>query len=156
MGRVRNSKRDKTRPVGRLEDRTAAPATQPSPKEDYAVTCHPSLVPSRVQSHTDVRFTEVSKARFGEGSVVLIFVQLFSGCLTSLQHASVSLGRISPSHSILTSVRRRTEPTSPSADPVTPGVWQGSHWITNFQVHCMTRPRKSFENKSKRHTRILA
>ena len=36
---------------------------------------------------------------------------LFVGCLTSQQYASVSQG-----------------PTSPSADPITPGAWQGSHW----------------------------
>ena len=26
---------------------------------------------------------------------------------------------------------RNTGPTSPSADPVTPGAWQGSHWSAN-------------------------
>ena len=25
-----------------------------------------------------------------------------------------------------------TGPTSPSADPITPGAWQGSHWSSNF------------------------
>ena len=25
-----------------------------------------------------------------------------------------------------------TGPTSPSADPITPGIWQGSHWSANF------------------------
>ena len=25
-----------------------------------------------------------------------------------------------------------TGPTGPSADPITPGVWQGSHWSANF------------------------
>ena len=25
-----------------------------------------------------------------------------------------------------------TGPTDPSADPLTPGAWQGSHWSTNF------------------------
>ena len=25
-----------------------------------------------------------------------------------------------------------TGPTSPSADPVTPGTWQGSHWSANL------------------------
>ena len=24
-----------------------------------------------------------------------------------------------------------TGPTSPSADPITPGAWQGSHWSAN-------------------------
>ena len=27
-----------------------------------------------------------------------------------------------------------TRPTSPSADPTIPGTWQGSPWITNFEV----------------------
>ena len=31
------------------------------------------------------------------------------------------------SHSILT-----PEPTTPSADPIMPGAWQGSHWNANF------------------------
>ena len=25
-----------------------------------------------------------------------------------------------------------TGPTSPSADPITPGAWQGSHWSASF------------------------
>ena len=36
-----------------------------------------------------------------------------------------------------------TGPTSPSADPITPGPWQGSHWSANFSVTGMTRPRKN-------------
>ena len=35
-----------------------------------------------------------------------------------------------------------TGPTSPSADPITPGVWQVSHWRANFEVTAMTRPGK--------------
>ena len=69
------------------------------------------------------------------------------GCLTSQQHASVSQGRIC-SHNIscchteievadqtfyLTqSQYTDTGPTSPSADPITPGAWQGSHWSAIF------------------------
>ena len=33
-----------------------------------------------------------------------------------------------------------TGPTSPSADPMSPGAWQGSHWSANFEVTGMTRP----------------
>ena len=33
-----------------------------------------------------------------------------------------------------------TRPTSPSADPTTPGAWQGSHWSTYFEVSGMTQP----------------
>ena len=36
-----------------------------------------------------------------------------------------------------------TGPTSPNADPITPGAWQGSHWSANFEVTGMTRPRKN-------------
>ena len=36
-----------------------------------------------------------------------------------------------------------TGPTSPSADPIMPGAWQGSHWSANFEVTGMTRPRKN-------------
>ena len=36
-----------------------------------------------------------------------------------------------------------TGPTSPSADPITSGAWQGSHWSANFEVTGMTRPAKS-------------
>ena len=36
-----------------------------------------------------------------------------------------------------------TRPTSPSADPITPGAGQGSHWSANFEVTGMTRPGKS-------------
>ena len=72
---------------------------------------------------------------------------LFVGCLTSQQHVSVSQGRICsdnftcchteievadqtfyPSQSQYTD----TGPTSPSADPISPGAWQGSHWTASF------------------------
>ena len=82
---------------------------------------------------------------------------VFAGCVVSQQHASVSQGWIcsdnftcchteikaadplssSPSHSILA-----TGPTSPSADPITPGAWHGSHWSAHFEVIGMTRPEK--------------
>ena len=41
------------------------------------------------------------------------------------------------SHSILT-----PRPTSPIADPMTPGAWQGSHWSASFEVTGMTPPGK--------------
>ena len=31
-------------------------------------------------------------------------------------------------------------PTSPSADTIMPGDWQGSHWSANFEVTGMTDP----------------
>ena len=74
-------------------------------------------------------------------------VCLFVGCLTSQQHASVSQGRICTDNftschteieaadqtfHLTQSQYTDTGPTSPSADPITPGAWQGSHWSANF------------------------
>ena len=74
---------------------------------------------------------------------------LFVGCLTSQQHASVSQGQICTGNFtcchaeikvadqtfyLTQSQYTDTEPTSPSADPISimPGAWQGSHWSANF------------------------
>ena len=71
------------------------------------------------------------------------FVCLLVCCLTSPQHASVSHGRIcshnftcchteievaDPTFHLTQSQYTDTGPTSPNADPITPGAWQGSHW----------------------------
>ena len=73
-------------------------------------------------------------------------VCLFVGCLTSQQHASVSQGRIcsynftcchteieaaDQTFYLTQSQYTDTGPTSPSADPITPGAWQGSRWSAN-------------------------
>ena len=80
------------------------------------------------------------------------------GCLTSQQHASISQGRICSDNFtcchteievadqtfyLTQSQYNNTGPTSPSADPITPGARQGSHWSANFEVTGMTRPRKN-------------
>ena len=72
---------------------------------------------------------------------------LLVGCLTSQQHASVSQGRIcsdhftcchteievtDPTFHLTQSQYTDTGSTSPSAEPITPGDWQGSHWSANF------------------------
>ena len=72
---------------------------------------------------------------------------LLVGCLTSQQQASVSQGRICSDNFmccyteievadqtfyLTQSQYTDTGPTSPSADPITPGAWQGSHWSANF------------------------
>ena len=72
---------------------------------------------------------------------------LFVGCLTSKQQASVSQGRICSDNFtcchteievadqtfyLTQSQYTDTGPTSPSADPITTGAWQGSHWSANF------------------------
>ena len=83
--------------------------------------------------------------------------QEFVDCLTSQQHASVSQGRICEDN--FTCCHAETEvadqtfyltqsqytdtgPTSPSADPIIPGAWQGSHGSANFEVPGMNRPGK--------------
>ena len=71
-------------------------------------------------------------------------------CLTSQQQASVSQEPIcsdnctcchtetevadQPFH-LTRSQYTDTGPTSPSADPITPGAWQGSHWSASFLSH---------------------
>ena len=85
----------------------------------------------------------------------LLLVCLLVGCLTPQQHASASQGRIcsykftcchteteveDQTFYLTQSQYTDTRPTSPSADPITPGAWQGSHWSSNFQVTSMTRP----------------
>ena len=87
-----------------------------------------------------------------------MFVGWLVGCLTSQQHASVSQGRIctdkfTSCHTeievadqifyITRSQYTDTGPTSSSADPITPGAWQGSQRSGNFEVTGMTRPRKN-------------
>ena len=72
---------------------------------------------------------------------------LFIACLTSQQHASVFQGRICSDNCtcchteievadqtfhLTQSQYTDIGPTSPSADPIMPGAWQGSHWCANF------------------------
>ena len=91
-----------------------------------------------------------------------LFVGLLVGCLTSQQQASVSQGRIcsdnftcchteievaDPTFYLTQSQYTDTGPTSPSADPITPGACQSSHWSANFEVIGMTRPRKKSRRK---------
>ena len=90
-------------------------------------------------------------------SPILLFVCWLVGCLTSQLQASVSQGRICEDNFtcchteievadqtfyLTQSQYTDTGPISPSADPITPGAWQGSHWSANFEVTGMTRPRK--------------
>ena len=80
-------------------------------------------------------------------SLLYLFVCLLVGCLTSQQHASVSQGRIcsdnftcchteveaaDPTFYLTQSQYTDTGSTSPSADPISPGAWQSSHWSANF------------------------
>ena len=47
-----------------------------------------------------------------------------------------------PTFSLTESHYTDTGPDSPSADSITPGVWQSSHWSANIEVTGMTRPGK--------------
>ena len=82
-------------------------------------------------------------------------LSLLAGCLTFQQQASVSQGRICSDNftcchteievadqTVYLTQYTDTGPTSPSADPIRPGAWQGSHWSANLELTGMTRPRK--------------
>ena len=103
-----------------------------------------------VDSHYSYNGFYSLKHRHGHLKTTAAAVCLFVGCLASQQHASVSQGRICSDN--FTCCHTETEvadqtfyltqsqytdtgPTSPSADPITPGVWQGSHWSANFLSH---------------------
>ena len=85
------------------------------------------------------------------------YTDMFVGCFTSQQLASVSQGRIcsddftcchtekevaDQTFHLTQSQYTDTGPTSPSTDPITPGAWQGSDWSVNFEVTGMTQPGK--------------
>ena len=78
-------------------------------------------------------------------------------CLTSQQHTCVFQERICSDNCtccptetevadqtlyLTKSQYTDTWPTSPSADPTTPGAWQGRHWGIKFYVAGWTRPGK--------------
>ena len=92
-------------------------------------------------------YTLIQNNFFGmESELMLAPRLLFVGCLTSQQQASVSQGQIcsdnftcchteievadQPFH-LTQSQYTDTGPTSHSADPITPGAWQGNHWSAN-------------------------
>ena len=91
------------------------------------------------------------------GHIARMFVCWLVACLTSQQHASVSQGRIcrnnctcchtkieiaDPTFYLTQSQYTDTGPNSPSADPITPGAWQGSRWkwtrTAEDKVNCRT------------------
>ena len=46
--------------------------------------------------------------------------------------ATLEIEAADPTFYLTQSQYTDTGPTSPSADPITPGAWQGSHWSANF------------------------
>ena len=108
------------------------------------------------QHHLKKKHPGFEQFRGGSSSMRIVCL-LFVGCLTSQQHASVSQGRIckdkftcchteievsDPTFYLTQSQYTDTGPTSPSADPIMQGTWQGSHWSASFEVTGMTRPGK--------------
>ena len=102
----------------------------------------------------DLKLTSQTVYQYNNAQAPTTFV----GCLTSQQHASVSQGRIrtdnftcfhteievaDPTFYLTQSQYTDTGPTSPSADPIMPGAWRGSHLSANFEVTGLTRPRKN-------------
>ena len=128
----------------------------------------PSVWQGSHQSNSVEHFSdEANSAELPSMYQVCLFVCLLVGCLTSQQQASVSQGRICSDNFtcchteievadqtfyLTQSQYTDTGPTSTSADPITPGAWQGSHWSANFEVTGMTRPR---DLPLSRRTRIL-
>ena len=97
--------------------------------------------PSQSSSKASVLWASVGSARVTDRGLLLV------GCLTSQQHADVSQGRICSDnltrcHTQIVAADQTfyltqsqytdTGPTSPTADPITPGAWQGSLWSACF------------------------
>ena len=91
-------------------------------------------------------------------------------CLTSQKQASVSQGRICSDNFtcghteiqvahqtfyLIQSQYADTGPTSPSADPMTTGAWQGSHWSVNFLSHRYDSTRKKIPTQEGFEPRIF-
>ena len=88
---------------------------------------------------------------------------MFVGCLTSKQQASVSEGQLcldnctcchteievaDQTFYLTQSQYTDTRPTSPSAAPISPGAWQGSHWsVCQFLSHWYDMTKKKSRRK---------
>ena len=94
---------------------------------------------------------------------------LFVGCLTSQQQASVSQAWICSDNFtcchtkiegadqtfyLTQSQYPDTGPTSPSADPITPGAWKDSHWSAHFELTGVTGPGKNIHGESGIRTQV--
>ena len=99
-----------------------------------------------VTAHTTAKGEDPSTS-YNSTLVGCYTILSFLSCLTSQQQASVSQGQIctdkcmcchteieAADHTFYLTQSQYTDtgPTSPSADPITPGAWQGSHWSANF------------------------
>ena len=111
--------------------------------------------------HVCTRTIQLSLAPQGRETEHL-FVGCLLACLTSQQNAGVSQGQICSDNCTWCHTEREvadqifcltqlqyndTEPTSHSADPIAPGVWQGSHWSAHCQCTGVTRTGKPWRKK---------
>ena len=98
-------------------------------------------------------YISVSSCIYVISVLVSVSICWLVGCLTSQQHACVSQGQtcsnnftcchtevdVADQTFYLTQPQYTdTRPTSPSADPIMPDAWQGSHRSASFQVTSMT------------------
>ena len=101
--------------------------------------CAHVLIHTHTHTHTHVH----THARTHAHTLVCLFV----GCLMSQQQACVSQGQICSDNFMCCHTETEvadqtfyltqsqytdTRQTSPSADPISPGTWQGSNWSANF------------------------
>ena len=126
------------RTIRQLAPPPPPPPSCPSPSFTRLRHC-PSLPPS---PHPSLLYFPVGLVeRHPPGVCWLV------SCLTSQQHASVSQGQICTDNLTCCHTEIKvadqtfyltqsqcpdTGPTSPSADPIMPGAWQGNHWSANL------------------------
>ena len=132
-----------------FQNRLDAPLAWEAVVQSAAVSQSCALVPCWLSCHTSGVTGSVQGLAGSEkeGNTETGCSCWLVGCLTSQQHASVSQGRICSDNFtcchteiqvadqtfyLTQSQYTDTGPTSPSADPITPGAWQGSHWSANF------------------------
>ena len=132
-----------------IESRSPAPETGALPLETGAVPLETGAVPLETGAlPLDERGgDQVEKENIDNKTGRNMFFGWLLACLTSQQQASVSQGRIcsdkftcchteievaDQTFYLTQSQNTDTGPTSPSADPITPGAWQGIHWSANF------------------------
>ena len=59
-------------------------------------------------------------------------VYLRDGSAQTILRAATQIEVADPTFYLTQSQYTDTGPTSPSADPITPGAWQGNHWSANY------------------------
>ena len=130
---------------------------------EQQLLCPVHNIAREASKHTAPRYQGCTARRGDSRHVSETHCCLLVGCSTSQQHASIPAGRVClesftcchsetevadqtfcPTQSQYTD----TGPNSPSAGPITRGAWKLSHWIANFEVTGMSRPRTIFTEKA--------